>query len=102
MLDENGEPMVVDGVFLSLDSDAVLRKIQARKLQAEVLAGRIRDAERDSGARYGTMDFAYANPEVSEDIALGPMTLDCLLKRYTKEMRRNLWWASVMETSPKQ
>ena len=102
VLDENGEPMVVDGVFLSLDSDAVLRKIQARKLQAEVLAGRIRDAERDSGARYGTMDFAYANPEVSEDIALGPMTLDCLLKRYTKEMRRNLWWASVMETSPKQ
>ena len=71
VLDENGEPMVVDGVFLSLDSDAVLRKIQARKLQAEVLAGRIRDAERDSGARYGTMDFAYANPEVSEDIALG-------------------------------
>ena len=71
VVDGNGEPLVVDGVFLSLDSDAVLRKIQARKLQAEVLAGRIRDAERDSGARYGTMDFAYANPEVSEDIALG-------------------------------
>lgn len=39
VVDENGEPRVVDGVFLNLGFHAVLLKIQVRRPQTENLVG---------------------------------------------------------------
>ncbi len=69
-VDENGEPLVVDGLFLNLPPDTAIRKARQRVSKAEALTNRVRKAEEATGTDAGTMEFGYAASDVSEAYAL--------------------------------
>lgn len=70
VVDGNGEPLVVDGLFLNLSSDTAIRKARQRVSKAEALANRVRKAEEATGTDAGTIEFGYAASDVSEAYAL--------------------------------
>jgi len=57
VVDENGEPMVVDGLYLNLDANPVDPDVFS---WARKLAEKIHDAEKNTNTKYGSPEFLYA------------------------------------------
>ena len=88
VVDENGEPLVVDGLFLNL-KESPLPKIKKAFLRAKELAEMGRKAEKDSGYQIDSSEFAYSEEgdafleEYMRSSDSVQSLCDCLLKGYT-------------------
>ena len=88
VVDENGEPQVVDGLFLNL-KESPLPKMKKAFLRAKELAEMGRKAEKDSGYQIDSSEFAYSEEgdafleEYMRSSDSVQSLCDCLLKGYT-------------------
>ena len=88
VVDENGEPQVVDGLFLNL-KESPLPKMKKAFLRAKELAEMGRKAEKDSGYQIDSSEFAYSEEgdafleEYMRSSGSVQSLCDCLLKGYT-------------------
>lgn len=88
VVDENGEPQVVDGLFLNL-KESPLPKMKKAFLRAKELAEMGRKAEKDSGYQIDSSEFAYSEEgdafleEYMRSSDSVQSLCDCLQKGYT-------------------
>ena len=88
VVDENGEPLVVDGLFLNL-KESPLPKMKKAFLRAKKTAEMGRKAEKDSGYQIDSSEFAYSEEgdtfleEYMRSSGSVQNLCDCLLKGYT-------------------
>lgn len=88
VVDENGEPQVVDGLFLNL-KESPLPKMKKAFLRAKELAEMGRKAEKDSGYQIDSSEFAYSEEgdafleEYMRSSDSVQSLCGCLLKGYT-------------------
>lgn len=88
VVDENGEPLVVDGLFLNL-KESPLPKMKKAFLRAKELAEMGRKAEKDSGYQRNSTSFAYSEEgdafleEYMHSSDSVQALCDCLMDGYT-------------------
>lgn len=88
VVDENREPLVVDGLFLNL-KESPLPKMKKAFLRAKELAERGRKAEKDSGYQRNSTSFAYSEEgdafleEYMHSSDSVQALCDCLMDGYT-------------------
>ena len=88
VVDENGEPQVVDGLFLNL-KESPLPKMKKAFLRAKELAEMGRKAEKDSGYQIDSSEFAYSEEgdafleEYMHSSDSVQALCDCLMDGYT-------------------
>ena len=82
ILDENGEPLVVDGLFLNISSEKPIDDINKAISTAQTYVDRIKEIEKESGTKYPSMDFIYTKEggDLIEDLVRMPDHIDILVE----------------------